>query len=294
MSTSIDSSLIYDPVNERFSVSTLYPAMKTTPLTNEDLRLLLLNHIGLDQPKGIARKEFIKNLAGNYLIFDNVTKEVKGTAPSTYGYRGSKQVSVFPRKISTNSDNGSTYEIDNWFNFSTNDIFSTISTRFPKFHGLLKKAGLSQDKLFKYSFMSDNQNYTVFVPSDSILTVTNTDAMNTAQLQNFVMMHFIQGELIFTDGNSRDAYYETSRVDESSTPYSTVYTQIRIVPGIDKITIPVKNGGKSVVVHESVKTNILTARNLSTTGLEAYTNSVNNGVIHEINSVLRYEEVDAK
>ncbi|MHB9140810.1 MAG: fasciclin domain-containing protein [Paludibacter sp.] len=292
--SSADSSFIYSALNESFAAITLYPAIKKTGLSVDDLRILLLNQIAVDQPQGIARKEFIENLAGNYLIFDNVTKEVKGTAPTTYGYRGSIQMPDIPRLISTNADNGSTYEVDNWFSFAANDLYTTISTNYPKFHALMKKAGLSQDKLFKYSFISDNQFYTVFVPSDSILNVTSTDTMTTKELQDFLMLHFVQGDLIFTDGKKPAGYYETARVDESSTPYTTVYTKIRIIPGIDKITIPTKTGDPSVVVTESARTNILVARNLSTTGMEAYTNSVNNGVIHEINQVIRREIVDTK
>jgi uncharacterized surface protein with fasciclin (FAS1) repeats len=155
----------------------------------------------------------------------------------------------------------------------------------------LQKAGLSQDKLFKYNFISDNQYYTVFVPSDSVLNVTNTSGMTTKQLQSFLLLHFVQGDLIFTDGRKADGYYETARVDESSTPYSTVYTKIHISPGIDKIVIPSKSGDP-LVIDESPKTNILVARNLSTTGSEVFTNSLNNGVIHEIRQVLTMETVE--
>lgn len=291
LNSSADSSLIYESLNESFSAVTLAPAVKKTGLTVDDLRLLLLNQIGVDQPTGIARKEFIPNLAGNYLVVDNVTGEVKGTAPTTYGYNGSTVVHNIPQKISTNADNGTTYEINNWFSFIANDLYTTISTKYPKFHSLLQKAGLSQDKLFKYSFISDNQYYTVFVPSDSILNVTNTSGMTTKQLQSFLLLHFVQGDLIFTDGKKPEGYYETARVDESSTPYTIVYTKIHIIPGIDKIVIPTKSGDP-VVVNESDKANILVARNLSTTSSEAFTNSVNNGVIHQINQVLTMETVD--
>ena len=294
--SSMDSSFIYDPVLESFSAITLYPAMKKSPINITDLRTLLLNHIGLAQPKGFAKKEFIRNMAGNYLIFDNVTKEVKGTASSVYGYRGNKQVPIFPRQISTNADNGTTYEIDNWLNFSAVDIFTTISTLYPKFHALLKKAGYSQDKLFKYSFLSDNQNYTVFVPTDSILNTINntTNAMSTKQLQDFLLFHFVQGAIIFTDGNQQTGYYETARIDESSTPFATVYTKIKIEPGIDQITVPAKDGVPIFVVNESAKANLIMSRNLSITGTEAFVNSVSTSVVHEIKKVLLYEVADTK
>jgi uncharacterized surface protein with fasciclin (FAS1) repeats len=294
LTSAVDSSLIYDTGTERFTAFTLYPSIRQSTLSNDDLRLLLLNHVGISQPKGLARKEFIKTLGGNYLAINNQTKVVKGTAPSTYGFHGSKEVTVIPRKISTNSDNGTTYEIDNWFSFSSNEIFATIASRYPKFHALLKKAGLTQDKLFKYSFMSDNQSYTVFAPSDSVVTATNLDGLTQKQLQSVLMMHFVQGEMIFTDGSKTEAYYETCRVDESSTPYTTNFTLIKITPGIDKITIPYQNGASPLIINESEKTNIMAARNLSTTGLEAFSNVVTNGVIHEIKTLLQYETIDHK
>jgi hypothetical protein len=98
--------------------------------------------------------------------------------------------------------------------------------------------------------------------------------------------------MIFTDGNKQDAYYETCRIDESSTAYVTTNSLFRIIPGIDKITIPSKNGSPAVVINESVKSNLLTAVNLSTTGTEAFATVLNNGVIHEIKTVLRIENVD--
>jgi len=293
--TSIDSSLIYDPFREIFSVAMLYPSIQKITLTADDLRLLLLNHIGTDQPKGLARKEFVRNLAGNYLIFNNITKEVSGTAPTTFGYQGSRQVNIIPRQISTNSDNGTTFEIDNWFNFSVNGMFAVLSAKYPKFHNLIKKAGYSLDKLSKYSFMADNQIYTVFAPTDSLLNTINTDAMSMKQLQDFVLFHFVQGAMIFTDGNMATRYYETARIDESSSQYSTIYTQLKIEPETDQIIIPSKDGSPSVVVNESPKTNILTGRSFSSgTQQLAFPNSLNNGVIHEIKKPLLFDLVDTK
>jgi hypothetical protein len=126
------------------------------------------------------------------------------------------------------------------------------------------------------------------------LNVTNLDNLTQKELQDFIMLHFVQGEMIFTDGNKAAGYYETARIDESSTAYITNNTSIRIIPGIDKITIPSKNGSPDVVVYESDKANIITARNLSTTGQEAYAMVVSNGVVHEIKSVLRFGTVDNK
>lgn len=296
--SSIDSSFIYDPSRGgSFYAYPLYPSVPVkNAISTSDLRILLMNHIGLSKPvQGGARKQFIKNLAGNYLVYDDITKEVKGTAPTPYGFRGSKQVQVIPSKISTNSDNGETFQISNWLYFSVTSLYSYISVSYPRFHKLMIKAGLDQAKLYKYSFMSDNQSYTVLVPTDAALNASNVDAMSTTngELQRFLQLHFIQSELIFTDGNQKSGYYETCRVDERSTPYATVYTLLKVETGIDKITIPLKNGSPAVVVNESLKTNVLTGRGVGT-GTEAFTNSVNTGVIHEIDKVLVFDELDTK
>jgi hypothetical protein len=264
--TSLDSSFIQE--DKRFYAIMLAPSVRQVSFTTEDLRLLFLNHVGTEIPKGVARKEFIRNLAGNYIIIDNVTKEVRGSSPTTYGYRGNRVVNVIPRQISTNADNGVTYEIDNWFDFSANSMFNQISAYFVKFHALMKKAGLSDDKLSRYTFISDNQTYTALIPSDSVINTINTDVMSTSQLRNFLLTHFIQGDIIFTDGKRPAGYYETARIDETSTQYNTVYSQIRLIPGIDKITIPAKEGGNYLVVNESQKTNQITGRSVSTTGTD--------------------------
>lgn len=292
LNTSIDSSLNYN--GTIFTATTLYPSVRTTSLNAEDLRILLLNHTGVERPKGIAKREFIKNLAGNYLIFDNETKEVRGNSPTTYGFRGNKIMKVIPRKISENADNGSTYEIDSWFSFSENSLYNYLAVYYPKFHALIKKAGYSLDKISQYSFISDNQVYTSFIPTDSVLNTINTDAMSTKELQSFILLHFIQGEIIFTDGNKSSGYYETTRVDESSTPYNALYTRIKVNTGIDKITIPAKDGSSAVVINESSKSNVIIARNVSTTGTEAFPNAVSTGVVHEIKSPLFYNQLDTK
>jgi uncharacterized surface protein with fasciclin (FAS1) repeats len=263
-------------------------------LTTNDLRTLLLNHIGTANPKGVARKEFIQNLAGNYLIVNNQTGAIQGTSATTIGFRGPVQLAVnIPVQISTNSDNGKTFDVVNWFNFNTTTLFVQISTSYAKFHALLKKAGLTKDLEYRYTFVSENQNYTVFVPNDAALAAYNTDTLTLNELQQFCMMHFVQGNLIFTDGNQPSGYYPTSRIDASSTPYSTVNTQIFINPGTDVINFPDKLGNNYLTVDESPVTNLLTGRTLGTTA-GAFPNTICSGVIHEINKVLLFNQLDTR
>jgi uncharacterized surface protein with fasciclin (FAS1) repeats len=175
-----DSSFLYSSVNSRFSAFLISGmSVQQVTLTDNDLRILLLNHIGTAIPKGLANKEFIPNLAGNYLIVNNQTGEVSGTAPTTIGYNGNFVTTVIPTQISTNADNGITYDIKNWFSFSASTLFTRISTSYAAFHSLLKKAGLSNDKEGRYTFISENENYTVFVPNSTALSDYQADTLTT-------------------------------------------------------------------------------------------------------------------
>lgn len=292
--TAMDSSLMYNPNNEAFSVILRAgAAFQSFPLNTDDLRTLLLNHVAIATPKGIAKKEFIPNLAGNYIIINNETGEVSGTGTTTNGYNGTVPEPEFPKVLSGTADNGTTYEINNWFSFTGSSLFTKLLTNYPKFHNLIRKAGLSKDKEFRYTFVSDNEFYTVLVPSDAALDSADVNSMPKEELIDFLQLHFIQGDLIFTDGNKSPGYFETVRKDESSTPFSVVYTKIYIDPKIDQITIRGKNTPNYVDINENEgTTNILTAVNLSTGGQSIFPQLFNNGVVHEIDKVLKIEELD--
>ena len=302
-STSIDSSLMYDPTRELFSVFMVSPtgAMQYY-LTDSDLRTLLLNHVATKQPKGIARKEFIPNLAGNYIIYDNVTGIVSGTNQTTIGYNGTEPADETPSLL-FEGDNGSTYDVDNWFSFSVGSMYNLIKANYKDgFHKYLVKAGFDREKEFRYSFMSPAEFYTVFVPSDSALTAANVDEMSIEELRSFLMLHFVQGQLIFTDGSQPSGYYQTLRRDEASTEFSTVYTQIYVNSGIDVISIKAEDGSNYVEIHEGKTAISATGREVEVTNMlvgvdnsednPTFKNIYNNGVIHEIDKVLTVDEVD--
>lgn len=293
--SSIDSSFIYDPLTNRFFVILRSDGENFTELrlSRTSLRNLLLNHIAEYQPNGLARKEFIPNLAGTYLIFNNETGEVKGTAPTTDGYQGTEFVPEYPKILST-ADNGTTYDIQNWFSFSSTSLYSQLSSRFPKFHALLQKAGLSQDKLSRYSFISESEYYTVFVPGEQAIEEANLNSLPVNELKDILLLHFVQGDIIFTDGRKLPKLYETTRIDERSTPFSTLYTKLNIEPGIDIIKIKDKNGADYAEVNESQTTNILSGIIVdegNTDVEEVFPSIINTAVIHEINKVLTASNV---
>jgi uncharacterized surface protein with fasciclin (FAS1) repeats len=296
MNCRADSSLLYFDYNKSFALYQLSEgsaALRISLGTNE-LRTLLLNHIGTSSPNGLARKEFIKNRAGNYLVVDNQSGEVRGTAPTTIGYRGSVVVTGPPTQLSTNADNGTTYDIKSWFSFSSSSLYSLIQNNFPRFHNLIRQAGLSQDAYNRYSFISDNEIYTVFAPTDSVLNIWLADTtLTTAQMKQFCLMHFVQGKMIFTDGRQSPGYYETLRRDETSTEFITVYSKVYIEPGIDLIHFPDKSGGDYIDINESGATNRIAGINLGT-GDEVFANTISNAVVHAVNRVFEHGLMDTR
>ena len=293
--TAQDSSLVYNSSTKKFSTFLVAPgSFQQYPLSLNELRTLLLNQIATQSAKGDARKEFIPNLAGNIIIVNNVTGEISGTGATTKGYRGTEIEPEFPVVLSNTTDNGVTYDVQNWFSFSSPTLFSKISTDYPKFHALLKKAGLTNDKEFKYSFITDNEFYTVFIPSGQALDDAGANTLPIPELKKLLQFHFVQGDMIFTDGKKQKGYYETARVDEKSTQYTNIFTSIYIAPGLDIINIPNKDGSNYVEIEEADKTtNILTGVSKGT-GQEVFPVLYNNGVIHEIDKVLKVEELDIR
>lgn len=297
-----DSSLIYiyykynNQVVERFTAYTIFPSEpKSISYSKNDIRLLLLNQVAVERPRYTANKEFLQNLAGNYLIWDNAKGTVSGTEQSTVGLTG-PLTNIEPIKISNDTDNGDTYQASSWFKFKAREMYSTISSSYPDFQALISKAGLALPKEYKYTFVSENQFYTVFVPTKAALEEVNAANLTGDELKRFVMLHFIQGNLIFTDGKLSEGYYETACVLPAANGVAAHNAKVYIKPGSDKIEMPDQNGNIFLTVNESSVTNLITVKSLSTNSSEPFIdrNTLSNGVIHEVSKAFVPELMDVK
>ncbi len=289
-----DSSLLYDYNEETFSLfqgSGIDGQEHALPIS--ELRTLILNHVGTRNPYGNCRKEFIKNLAGNFLVVNNESGEVSGTAPTTERYRGSVVVQEIPQQISVDADNGNTFRVRNWFSFSATNLYLMVKSDYPVFYSLLEKAGLGNNKINDFTFLSESEDYTVFAPTDSALNAVRADTLPIPDLQKLLMLHFVQGKIIFTDGSASPGYYETTRIDESSTEYSTVFSTIYIDPGYDLITIRDNTGGMYTEIEEAGDVTNQMAGRSQGDGTEVFPMMVINSVVHETRRVLQYEELDS-
>jgi uncharacterized surface protein with fasciclin (FAS1) repeats len=224
----------------------------------------ILNQVGTSMPDGSANKEFIRTLGGNYITWDHTNNTIQGTIPSTIGYTGDSIVINSPVPIDEPADNGKVWRVRYWFRFGNRSMQSVLS-EYTTFNSLLKKAGLVDEGSSKILFMDQNEQYTIFIPTNEALANSRADTLNVVELRKFLKNHFLSGEIIFTDNKQPSGNYYTSGGE-----------MLNVRTGPDVIEIPDKTGNPYVVISEK----------------EAYTNimisehTTVSAVVHEIDKVL--------
>jgi len=86
-------------------------------LSNKTLSTMILNQVGISAGIGADNKEIIKTLGGNTLTWDHANNTIKGTFPSTFGYKGKEIVTIYPVPLGEPADNGKSLTVQAWFNF---------------------------------------------------------------------------------------------------------------------------------------------------------------------------------
>ena len=254
-------------------------------ISRNQLTKMILNQVGISLPRGSANKEFIENLAGNFIVVNNQENTVSGGLSNKWGYNGDSVVDIHPLLLEEESDNGKTYEVTGWFTTPISDMYSRI-TSYSHFFDLIKQAELFDDVYYTLPFLTEGETYTVFIPTAEALSSYNTDTLTTTELQEFIKYHFLRGSKIWTDGSSSDGYYETLRVDESSTQYTKKFSNLNIETGIDLIRILDKAGNLYTEIQEQEGvTNVMIATDMDEESNSRY-DFITTGVIHEIDSVL--------
>ena len=254
-------------------------------ITKNDLSKMMLNQVGTSAPTGGPRKQFIENLAGNYIVINNEEGTVYGSGETVFGYLGDSAVTNSHVLMDEPTDNGQTFKVDYWFSNSRIDMYSRLSSH-TKFLELMIKAGLYDTKAYNFPFLTAGEFYTVFIPTEQALINYNADTLTVNELIDFIKYHFVKGELIFTDGRKPSGFYETLRLDETSTPFSTVYSQLHIQTGTDQIEILDGNGDPYVTISENgTYSNIFIATDTDNVSSSVF-DYITTGVIHVIDNVL--------
>lgn len=259
----------------------------------DDLRVMLMNQLAVETPKGTAQKEFLQTLGGNHIIWDNSDNSVSGTSPSSTKYRGGNEtdkITIYPEVISNNADNGTTYEVKGLFKYSSGVLYEKLKIAAPKFTEMLVDAGLAINQEARIKFISMIDLATVFAPTDSVLNAIQADTLKGDDLTQFLKIHFFLGdEVMFTDNKMVEGYYQSAYGNgKEETPIS-----VYLKPGPDYIEVLANDGSVFLHVDEDPdKTNIITTKTLSS-GTD-FPNIATTGAIHVIDKAFDIKSIDYK
>ena len=284
-----DSSLLVDWIDRdlnRYKFIAYNSEKKKVTIDKNELGRRILNHVGTSTPTGFASKEFIENLAGNFIIIDNENNTVRGGSPSVHGYEGDSVVTVTPALLEEPTDNGLTYSVNAWFINPVLDLYLKL-IQYPKFMQLLQRVDFIDDFSWESDYMTEGEYYTIFIPSDSALNAIEVDTLSDEEVFKLISYHFVKGELIFTDGKKPSGKYETLRIDDSSTELIKHYSTLDIQTSPDLIEFLDSEGNVYASIPEAdEKTNVLVTSDTDEETDSRY-DYITTIVIHQIDKVLQ-------
>lgn len=290
-----DSSLLIDWVDRdlnryRFNVYDRSD-QRMKRIRTEELTRKILNQVVVGTPTGIANKEFLETMGGNFVVFDNENNTIFGGIPSEYGYNSDSIITTEYTFLEEPVDNGQTISANSWMRNGAVDIFNALNSFYPEFLDLLNKTGLASKSSLNLPFLTEGEFYTILAPTDSALNAIDAENIPLDSLEKILRYHFIKGELIFTDGVKPSGFYETMKIDEEkSGEFTRVYTKIKLETGPDFIKVLDSELNPELIIEESGnKTNRMAFLRLFT--LEQTSEFLEydyrtTGVIHEIEKVL--------
>ncbi len=117
----VDSSLVINWINRDEENYNFVVLNKNTGrvenVTRNTLRNWILNQVGTSVSGIVNGKESIRTLSGRTLTWDHTNNTIRGTLPSTAGYRSDIITTCVPVPMNEPADNGKTWGVDYWFNF---------------------------------------------------------------------------------------------------------------------------------------------------------------------------------
>jgi len=106
-------------------------------------------------PNGSAEKEFIQTLGGYFVTWNHTNNTISGTYPSIKNTTG-EIVTNTPVELEEPADNGRTWSVQYWFNFSSQSM-KTALYEHTEFYRLLNKAGMVQEGSPDILFLNKNE-----------------------------------------------------------------------------------------------------------------------------------------
>jgi uncharacterized surface protein with fasciclin (FAS1) repeats len=278
--------------DERYSLST------TSSTDYVSVQGLVYSHIGIGTNNGNCRKEFIRNLIGQYIIFDNENNTVSGEEQSRVGYNGTENITLtLDEKLledygsyGSAPTNGNTYSVDSWMSFSETCIsadhigYAGGNT----FVSLMERVGMVEDD--ELTFLDEGEVFTLFLPTDDALEAAEVDTLSDEDLIELLETHFVLGVNAFTDNynkNPSSTKYYTMTGDQLSLS-SDAPDELNILDNTGEVYYTVEENG------DSTNKMYLGWDNGNESDDNTYSNKVLSGtatVIHLIDTVIRPEKV---
>lgn len=193
-----------------------------------EIKSIMKNQVVFGTFKKQAAVEFLPTMGGNYVIFyqRNDSLFAQGAERSSRRldyfdigdpddpeddttYMRPAYVDISVELMEEPTDNGEAYTASNWFSTGSSNLYSRLSG-YSEFFKLLVKSGMANETTTSLNFISSNKVYTGFIPSDQALIDFKADTItNMTVLRWLLNSCFVQGELIFTDGNVEGTSHKT-------------------------------------------------------------------------------------
>lgn len=117
----VDSSLVINWINrdeETYNFQVLNKATRMVESVGRNtLRSWILNQVGTATTGVIDGKQTIRTLGGRNVTWDHTNNTIRGTLPSTAGYRSDIMTTCTPSRLNGSTSNGKAWSVDYWFNF---------------------------------------------------------------------------------------------------------------------------------------------------------------------------------
>ncbi len=281
-----DSSLYISDKNDRLTTFDYASSMEVQHSATI-LKTRILNQVAIGSPAGTATKEFIPNLAGNYIVAEKQidgTVRFSGKEPSIFGYNQtdtSLRIEIYPREITGYEiQNGRSYEVNGWFNYSykaSDGIVNRLKYNFAEFFDALRQTGSLSQNEQEILFYNEALQYTIFAPTDEAFLKSNFEAMSLEEQRDFVKSHFVVGSMIFTDGREPSDLYRTAA--GSSLNLNPDYDLIHILKPDGELYYSVDVASENCNV-------MLTTVKPDYDDNQQYTSYATSAVLHQIDTVL--------
>lgn len=216
-----DSSLFVSESDDGFEINAWdQSAEKLVSMLSSDymptLTRNMYGHIGI-QPllNNGANRQFVETLDGRHIVVENDT--VTGGVPSTYGFNGDSAIVVTYTSVDGDYTNGQVYNCNGWLKFPTTNTYRLLEGT--RFLTLLDQVGLVNVGNEDLSFLSENDRYTIFVPSDASLA--SIENLPNDSLKEVLQYHIVREEFVFADGRTGSYSYRTlggQMIDLNSQP----------------------------------------------------------------------------